>query len=574
MTIGLGWLLALACTAQTQGTIHQGTVVDDQGKPVAGARVVFWTSAGSESSAESARPHTETDAAGQFHLATPRARWNDASKLWIYQPGRALKAVSGRDQLAGSIVLKKPQPRAITIEGPDGKPITGAKIWPRSIFFDSPSRIQEVPHALAPALAATTGADGKVVLEYMAAADTVVALYVEAEPIGTQCFPLVEQLPRTGSRSSIVIRLKPVNRLAGRVKTRTNQPVEGQAVEIWSQGNRWTAASQVKLADGPIRTNADGSFQTPDKLLAGTAYRAVVRAPGMEPALSDWITIGGTPHVLPPFVLRPLRTISGRAVARQGKPLAGIEVSQSGDGPERTSTVTDAEGRFTLGGFCQGPVFVFARGDGFRFSGRLIKAGEAGVDVTLGLTRLTERPAREMRMLPDPIPLDESRALARRLIEPYWKGFDDRTNADKVSALRSLVRVDPIGVLQKLDGVKFEIPTMKGRILNQLVRTLVQIDPAEAETVAEAIDEPSGRCRNLLLVADALPDQERAHKLAVLERAHLQARNARAPSQRAGLLSLVAARWYDTGDREKARALFAGGASADQPGHHEGGADT
>ena len=61
------------------------------------------------------------------------------------------------------------------------------------------------------------------------------------------------------------------------------------------------------------------------------------------------------------MIQRPLRTISGRVVDRQGKPVAGIEVFQSGDGPERTSTKTDADGRFTLGGFRQGPVFLFAR---------------------------------------------------------------------------------------------------------------------------------------------------------------------------------------------------------------------
>ena len=81
----------------------------------------------------------------------------------------------------------------------------------------------------------------------------------------------------------------------------------------------------------------------------------------MEPILSDWITIGDKPRVLLPIIQRPLRTISGRVVDRQGKPVVGAEVFQSGDGPERTSTKTDRSGRFALGGFAsQGPVFLFA----------------------------------------------------------------------------------------------------------------------------------------------------------------------------------------------------------------------
>ena len=99
-------------------------------------------------------------------------------------------------------------------------------------------------------------------------------------------------------------------------------------------------------------------------------------APGMEPILSEWITIEERPRVLLPMIQRPLRTISGRVVDRQGMPVANIEVFQSGDGPERTATRTDRDGRFTLGGFRQGPVFLFVRGNGFRFFGRLVKPGE------------------------------------------------------------------------------------------------------------------------------------------------------------------------------------------------------
>jgi len=42
-------------------------------------------------------------------------------------------------------------------------------------------------------------------------------------------------------------------------------------------------------------------------------------------------------------------------------------------------------------------VFLFASGEGFRFHGELIR--DAQRDVTVELTRTTERPAREMRML-------------------------------------------------------------------------------------------------------------------------------------------------------------------------------
>jgi hypothetical protein len=129
-----------------------------------------------------------------------------------------------------------------------------------------------------------------------------------------------------------------------------------------------------------------------------------------------------------------------------------IEVFQSGDGPERTSITTDVDGRFSLGGWRQGPVFPFARGEGFRFFGRLIQTGDH--DITVELTRTNERPAREMRMLPDAFPLEESRALARRLIEPYCgAAVNQKNQAAQNRALRALAWADPVGVLQRLEKV-------------------------------------------------------------------------------------------------------------------------
>ena len=61
-----------------------------------------------------------------------------------------------------------------------------------------------------------------------------------------------------------------------------------------------------------------------------------------------------------------------------------------------------------------------------------------------------------MRMLPDAVPQEESRAMARRLVEPVWKVVvekgDERT---KYEALLSLANADPKGVLEKLESAKF-----------------------------------------------------------------------------------------------------------------------
>jgi hypothetical protein len=551
MNIVVG-LLTLVLAVPTQSRELSGTVVDDRGKPVAGAAVVFKQSAADQP----ANPQTRTDAAGRFRLSAPIASWGRVPTLWVYQPGLALAAVDTGADFPATINLRAPLPRTITIEGPDGKPIAGAKVGPEAVVFVTGHLRRTItpPIVLAESLAATTGADGKVTFDCIARLDQLDAVYVSTPSIGRQILLVSDEPLHSLDWTTATVRLKATSRLTGTVKTAAGQPCAGVPIAIYSRTLGWLAASPVEFDRGPVRTAADGSFQTPDNLLVGVAYRALVRAPGMEPALSGWITIGEKPHGLPPLVLRPLGKRSGRVVDRQGKPVAGFEVFQSGDGPQRTSTLTDGAGRFTLGGFCQGPVFVFAHGEGIRFSGRLIKPGED--DVTLEVTRSSQPPDRPMRMLPEPIPPVESRALAHRLIEPEWKSFDARNDQDKFLVLRTLVSIDPFGALRKADSVKLPASQMNNAIRRLAVEALARTDAAEAETLAETIDEPGVRSMALLLVANELPDTERAHKLALLERATVQARSATRPQLRGPLLARVINRLCSMGEKARARALL------------------
>jgi hypothetical protein len=208
-----------------------------------------------------------------------------------------------------------------------------------------------------------------------------------------------------------------------------------------------------------------------------------------------------------------------------------------------------------LGGFRQGSVFLFVHGEGFRFGGRLVKPGDQ--DITIELTRATERPARLMKMLPDPIPLEESRALAQRLMEPCWDAAVEQRNSDaQYRVLHALAAADPGGVQQKLAATENLDPKLTAFINREVARALVASDPAGAETVADATPEPGARARALVAVCDALPDQDRKHKLALLDRAALHARAATAPADRVLQMGEVAERWYELGEKEKAKPLL------------------
>ena len=384
MTTLLGPLLAVALVAQTQGGMLEGTVVDDRGNPVPGAQVVFRPARRQSGKADPVVVESKTDAEGRFRLTVPppgRGPTN-GTYVWAYRPGLALTAVPS-DRMPAALVLRKPEPKAVKIEGADGEPVASVRVSVRTLYV-SGNATPQPPESLGARLGVTTGMDRTATFDFLASGDQFVTVQVTADTIGTQEFQLIERPGREAQGPTVTLRIGPTNRLTGRIRTRAGEPVAGQVVEVWSKGGNWLRPSSVQFKHGPIRTADDGSFQTPDNLLVGSIYRVVVLAPAMEPIVSDWITIGAQPRVLLPMIQRPAGTISGRAVDRQGKPLAGIEVFQSGDGPERTATVTDSDGRFSLGGFRRGTVFLFAKCDGFRFFGRMIKPGDG--DVTIDLT--------------------------------------------------------------------------------------------------------------------------------------------------------------------------------------------
>jgi hypothetical protein len=554
----LGPILAVALLSQFSDGPLKGTVVDDAGKPVDGAQVVFHGPTPMESKIGPVEVRATTNAGGEFQLALPAIRRLPVfrAQVWAFRPGLAITA-SGLDELTRPLMLRKAGSRTVKIERPDGQPIVGARVTPRSLLVGSGGSPDSVPESLAEPLAVTTGPDGKATLTYLAAGNTLVAVRITADSIGTQDSQIVDRPGRERQGAAITIRLKPTSRLAGRVRTRAGEPVVGQTVEVWFRGGTWLRPNPVVFKNGPIRTTDDGSFQTPDNLLVGSAYRLVVRAPGKETILSDWITIGDKPRVLLPMLQRPLRTVRGQVVDRQRTPIAGIEVFQSGDGPEWTSTRTGADGRFALRGFHEGPVFVFARGEGYRFFGRLVKAAEH--DITLELTRTSERPAHEMRMLPEVIPLAESRTLARRLIEPYLRDFEHRSLIDKNRVLLAFAQADPTEALRTLEEARTSGLTATAQIKSEIVRALARTDPGNAEAVAEAIEVPDIRATALLAVCDALPASQRDHKLALLNRVSAQIKAGAPAAMPLYQLGEAAERWYELGEKEKAKALFADG---------------
>ncbi len=286
----VGPLLAAALVAQAQpDKPRTGEVVDGQGKPVAGARVIFYSPPVGYGKGDPVEVETRTDAAGKFSLKVPplkRILVNGVNYL-AYHPGLSITAQAFfRPPIR--LALEKPVPRTVRVVGPDGSSIAGATVRLRLLYVFNKA-IAIVPSSMADALATTTGSDGTTTLNYVAPRDQVAAVRVSADSIGTQDILLIERPNQDLQESPITITLKKTTHLAGRIVDPNSRPVQNHPVQVLSMGGGgWLGPNTVEFKDGPLRTGADGSFRTPD---ISWSVRAIA-SPSSSPAMSQFCRTG------------------------------------------------------------------------------------------------------------------------------------------------------------------------------------------------------------------------------------------------------------------------------------------
>ena len=162
--------------------------------------------------------------------------------------------------------------------------------------------------------------------------------------------------------------------------------------------------------------------------------------------------------------------------------------------------------------------------------------------------------------LADPIPLDESRGMAKRILDGWWKAASEKREENaKFFVIQFLIPADPLGALQKIGTVKFPNEKSQGRLQSLVARAVARTDFEEAETVAESIVDPGIRAGTLAHLTDLLPATEKGRKLAILERAAVQARATSTPTSHIYQLGEVAGRLLELGEIDKAKELFAEG---------------
>lgn len=554
----LGLWVGLLAAVVGQVPAIEGTLRDASGKPAAGCELLL--SAGVDRDGRVpviSRGRTGED--GSYRLELPGqerlTELSSAATLWAigrdgsFGIGMIWPIAAPELRLGPKWAERRPRVVRLT-QG--GRPIAGARVSPRVIQrWTNYTFAAIVPDELASRWEAVANADGEATLAMLGPEDTLIGLQISAEGRPTQTIDLAGDDRKAGrwpsprGRSERIDVEWPTGRpIRARVVDKDGHPAKGLAVQVWNQ---------LDIGNGPMRvifqgglTDADGRFETPE----GTAFpcRLLIRADRSAPVLSDWLREGEEFQAR----LVPLRAIEGRVVDRAGRPIADVEVFQTGDGPARTATWSDQAGRFRLEGLGPGPALIFARAEGFRFQGKRIEGGDAEIELTR-----TSEPARPMPTVADRLSRDERKALARRLLGPYLKVvLPSEENNGKTWALRSLVKIDPGEALEVLDRTKSLGVASADLVRQEAAVAMVRDDPDEAAAVVEAIEERARRSSALLALADALPADDRQRRRDWLERAVVALPNPAEISNRLMIQGRLAERFWELGETDRARALF------------------
>ncbi|MFO0890256.1 MAG: carboxypeptidase-like regulatory domain-containing protein [Isosphaeraceae bacterium] len=407
----------------------------------------------------------KTDAAGKFRVAVEpgltviQPATPPKSHLGVYREDcPKLEVTGGRDWPDFKLG------RATAIEGrvidADGKPVPGAEVRltkPDFGDFMGNERPQQA------------GPDGSFRLEQLDPTDKIPVRVRSADATSDGAVVIRPSDLNPPGKLTVTISPKSAARLTGRVVDQRGKPVEGAPVALW--WNRLLVSEKAMKGMGlgslldQVKTGPDGRFQTAalwpgDRYHVAIDFKPYAKAETPEVPLSagevrDVGTIG---------LVESSAIVAGQVVDSDGKPIAGAEVFNRGDGPKPVSTRTGPDGRFRLEGLFAGSRFAFARRDGFRY-GRLADAlriaqrkylfvrkegyrfGGMAVDgepqdVTIRLVKEGESPA---PWKPRPSSsFEEEKALAKRTLERLWEqsGKDAGKNEGWFLA-RQMAALDP-----------------------------------------------------------------------------------------------------------------------------------
>lgn len=355
---------------------------------------------------------------------------------------------------------------------------------------------------------------------------------------------------RAGERESVRLTVVPagVATLSGRVVDQSEEAVAGARLELRGGSRRFPGDLGSGFYDAPrwkATTGENGRFRFKRPVARLGGYRLEIEADGMLTHKRSIKPEERPSGALGEIVLQRVKTVRGRVVDRDGTPLESVTVFSLGArGDGRNSTTTGADGRFVLEALHPRALFLFARRENRRFTGRAVP--EAGEPVTLRMSRRDEPPP-EPALRTTRFSHAKRRDLLVRLLRPvlqrYRKSSSDHFPQE---ILQLLLPYDREFVRERLNELQ------GNRARARLLAAMGHLDDALA--AAESVESPYRRVSACARVADAA--QTAARKRTILARAAVHAKTVQDPAHRVVVLGKVAEKLIDLGDREAAARLL------------------
>lgn len=356
-----------------------GTVVDEAGKPLAGATIQCTPKAEAPGGAVGRRggmvqtfePSRSASSDDQGRVAVKglvRGRYDVTAAHATHVGARRTLEVAAADPAPQTFALKQGLRIAGAVTNADGTPAAGLAVEAQPGARPGDDQAPEIVGARN----TETGADGRFEVVGLAPGAYTLTVRQKDEP-GE---PLASLTEVTAGTDDVVVALAPLHRVAGTVHGPDGKPLADVVVR---SARRPDAGSGPSFSyggseEGGNRTDAEGRFGV--ELRGGVAYQLTfTRSPFLPETVDVDLAKGRKPPTAPLAVrLKPGQTVRGTVVDTAGKPVAGVRVKamptaggfaglmgglgdeSEDDGAANQPGTTDAQGRFDLVGLPTGMV--------------------------------------------------------------------------------------------------------------------------------------------------------------------------------------------------------------------------
>jgi len=348
--------------ALLRGARLTGRVLDEAGKPLAGARVSCHLDAATEVGKRSVYQvsgqwysgEATSDATGTYSLG---GLTQETYAVEVKSPEgkdlapatlRGVNAPAEGDVKLQDVTLYKGGTVVAKVLGADGKPVEGAEVW-----FTVGAGFGR--HGFGTRVTAKTDAKG--IVQFKALASGQYAMTVVPPEGMASCQKQFDEVRAlSGLTLQQVLKLPEGAKVTGTVTDPAGKPVAGATVMAgYGYGSRAKATSDAQGRYTIVGLASPAKLDPPQKYGPQNQVTAVPPAEALTLATGSvdlpLVPLGGTATL--DVALRPGVAITGRVTGPDGKPVAGAQVGvyryQRGAILGFGSTFTDEQGRYTLG---------------------------------------------------------------------------------------------------------------------------------------------------------------------------------------------------------------------------------